>query len=454
MNDENSAAVSVAGSSSSPDAEEFSPRVTRYALLMLTLAYAFNFIDRQILVILQVPIKEEMGLMDWQLGLLSGFAFALIYVTAGIPIAYWADRGNRRNIIAIAITVWSGMTALSGMAGNFGQLLAARVGVGLGEAGGSPPAHAMISDYYPPDKRASALGVYSAGLHFGIMLGFLLGAAIEVALGWRAAFMAVGIPGVVFAVIFFFTVKEPQRGRWDSAEAANYRPTLGETLRTLVGIRSFWLISLACGLTAFGGYGVGNFLPVFMNRSHGFEGMELGLLMSLGGGGAGLAGTLIGGRLADRFGKVERRWALAVPAVAGLIALPMMFPFLLSENMLVVVPLIVVVTMLTNTYLGPCLATVHALVPPAMRALTSAILFFILNLIGLGMGPLVAGLLSDEFTATYGADGLRYALLVVGCISATGLIPFFFAIRSLPKDFERSERLLEESHNRASGHAA
>ena len=232
---------------------ELSAGVTRYALGMLTIAYAFNFIDRQILVILQQSIKDEMGLMDWQLGLLSGFAFALVYVTAGIPIAYWADRGNRRNIIAIAVTVWSGMTALSGFAQNFGQLLMARVGVGLGEAGGSPPAHAMISDYFPPERRASALGFYSAGLHFGIVLGFLIGAVIEEILGWRAAFMAVGLPGVVFALVFFFTVKEPERGRFDGADAASYKPTLGETFRVLVEFRSFWCIAVGCGLTAFGG---------------------------------------------------------------------------------------------------------------------------------------------------------------------------------------------------------
>jgi len=425
---------------------ELSAGATRYALGMLTLAYAFNFIDRQILVILQVPIKEEMGLMDWQLGLLSGFAFALIYVTAGIPIAYWADRGNRRNIIALAVTVWSGMTALSGMATNFSQLLLARVGVGLGEAGGSPPAHAMISDYFPPERRASALGFYSAGLHFGIMLGFVLGAFIEEALGWRAAFMAVGIPGVLFAAIFFMTVKEPERGRWDSAGASDYKPSLGETFSFLAKVRSFWLISVGCGLTAFGGYGVGNFLPVFMNRSHGVEGIELGLIMAIGGGGAGLAGTLLGGRLADHLGLRDRRWYLGVPMAAGLIALPILFPFLLSGQTTLVIALMVIVTMLTNTYLGPCLATCHGLVPPAMRALTSAILFFILNLIGLGMGPLTAGLLSDYFTQSYGDDGLRYALVVIGCIAALGVIPFLLAIRSLPGDLARAEAQVEAAN--------
>lgn len=425
--------------SASPDPGEFSPRVTRYALGMMTLAYAFNFIDRQILVILQEPIKREMGLMDWQLGLLSGFAFALVYVTAGIPIAYWADRGNRKNIISLAVAVWSGMTALSGFAQNYLQLLLARIGVGLGEAGGSPPAHAMISDYYAPSERAGALGFYSAGLHFGIVLGFLLGGFIEEAFGWRAAFMAVGVPGVIFAAVFFSTVKEPRRGRWDSARAAEYTPSLGETVEVLKRFPSFWLIAIACGLTAFGGYGVGNFLPVYLTRSHGLEGSELGVLMAFGGGAAGMVGTLFGGRLADRLGLGEARWYLWLPAIASTLALPLVFPMLLSDSTVLAAGTMVLVTALTNTYLGPSLATCHALVPPAMRALTSAILFFVLNLIGLGGGPLVAGLLSDHFHDEHGPDGLRYALIIVAMISALGVAFFLLAARRLPTDLARRE---------------
>lgn len=421
---------------------KISQRATRYALGMLTIAYAFNFIDRQILVIIQEPIKLEMGLADWQLGLLSGFAFALIYVTAGIPIAYWADRGNRRNIIALAVTVWSGMTALSGLANNFGQLLMARVGVGLGEAGGSPPAHAMISDFYPPEKRASAFAIYSAGLHFGIVLGFLLGAFINEWLGWRAAFMVVGLPGVLFALVFYFTVREPERGRWESSAAAAYQPTVGETFRVLVQFRSFWLIAAGCGLTAFAGYGNGNFTPSFLIRSHGMEGAELGILMAFGGGGGGLIGTLLGGRLADRLGKQDQRWNLWIPAIAGLLALPLAFPYLLSDDLRIVVPLLVIVSILINTYLGPCLAMCHALVPPAMRALTSAILFFVLNLIGLGMGPLTAGLLSDYFTASYGDDGLRYAMIVVAMIASLGVVMFVLAARALPGDLARRDEIV------------
>jgi MFS family permease len=416
---------------------------SRYALIMLTIAYMFNFIDRQILVILQEPIKADMGLSDAQLGLLSGFAFAIFYVTAGLPIAYWADRGNRRNIVALAITIWSAMTALSGFAGSYVQLLLARIGVGVGEAGGSPPAHSMISDYFAPEVRARAFSTYSMGLHFGILLGFIGGGFIEQTFGWRAAFLVVGLPGVAFAALFRLTVKEPPRGRWETAAQAEYVPTLGDTFRLLARYRSFWYISVGAGLTAFVGYGNGNFTPSFLIRSHGFEVSEVGVTLAFLGGGGGMVGTLLGGYLADRFGKDDKRWYLWIPAIAGAIAVPLGFPYLLLDNLYVVLPLLFVVTIAINTYLGPSLAIVHTLVPPAMRALSSAILFLVLNLIGLGLGPLTAGVLSDYFTASYGDDGLRYAMLVVGLIGALGILMFVLGARSLRADLEAQDRLAE-----------
>lgn len=414
--------------------KEIAPRARRYALGMLTLAYALNFIDRQILVIIQGPIQEEMGLSFTQLGLLSGPAFAAVYVTAGIPIAYWADRGSRRNIIALAVTVWSGMTAVSGLAQNYLQLLLARLGVGIGEAGGSPPAHSMISDYYPPEKRATALAIYSSGLHAGIFFGFVIGGVISEYFGWRAAFMVVGFPGVIFALVFFLTVEEPERGHWESPEIATYQPTLSETLTLLLRYRSFWYISLGAGFTAFAGYGNGNFMPLFLERTHGISGVELGVLLAFGGGGGGLLGTLLGGRFSDALGTRDPRWYLWVPAIAACLALPLSLPYLLLDDVRIVIPLLVLVTILINTYLGPCLAITHSLVPPAMRALTSAVLFFILNLVGLGLGPLVAGIMSDYFTPIYGDDGLRYAMLVVAAISSLGILMFFLAAKNLPRD--------------------
>lgn len=428
--------------SSDPAAPSVSPatsgKTATFALVMLTIVYAFNFIDRQILVILQEPIKNDMGLSDTQLGLLSGFSFALVYITAGIPIAYWADRTNRRNIIAAALALWSGMTALSGLAQNFSQLLLARIGVGIGEAGGSPPAHSMISDYYPPEKRGTALAIYSTGVHLGILLGFLLGGFVAEAFGWRVAFMMVGIPGVLFAVLFLFTVKEPRRGRWESAEVAAYKPSLGETVNTLKSYRSFWYICAGTGLTAFAGYGSGNFAPSFLVRSHGLSMAEVGIVLAAFGGGGGLIGTFLGGYMADRLGVKDKRWYVWVPLIGGLLSVPLGFPYLLLESTTLAIAFMFMVSVSVNTYLGPSLAICHSLVPPAMRALTSAILFFILNMIGLGMGPLTAGLLSDYFTGIYGADGLRYAMLVVGLLSSPAILMFYLASKHLPADLARN----------------
>ena len=421
---------------------EFDKKAARYALIMLTVAYAFNFIDRQILVILQEDIKSEMLLSDTQLGLLSGLAFAAIYVTAGIPIAYLADRVNRRNVITAAVTVWSGLTAVSGLTQNFAQLFLARVGVGIGEAGGSPPAHAMISDYYPPSERATALSVYSTGVHIGVFVGFLAGGVLSQMLGWRMAFMAVGLPGVLFALVFFLTVAEPERGRWESSDQAGYQPTLRDTLHVLGQYRSFWYLAAGCGLTAFAGYGNGNFGPSFLRRIHELDPATVGALAAVFGGGGGLIGTLGGGFFADRLGVSDRRWYVWVPMIAGFLALPLSVPYLLADSTAVAIGFMFLTTVLINTYLGPCIAIAHELVPPSMRALTSALLFFVLNLIGLGCGPLTAGLLSDSFTASHGDEGLRYAMLVVAAIASLGVLMFYLAARNLPADLARRDRLV------------
>jgi len=431
-----SAATPSGNSSNQPS--DIPRNLTTYALVMLTIVYAFNFIDRQILVILQESIKADMDLSDAQLGVLSGFSFALVYITAGIPIAYWADRGNRRNIITLALTTWSGMTALSGLAQNYGQLLMARIGVGIGEAGGSPPAHAMISDFYPPEKRATALAVYSTGVHVGVLAGFLLGGFISQWLGWRAAFMAVGIPGVMFACLFYFTVREPQRGRWESQDVAQYKPSLGETLRVLSSLRSFWFIAAGTGFAAFVGYGTGNFAPSYLIRTHGFSVAEVGVVLAVFGGIPGILGTFLGGFIADRLGKRDVRWYAWGPAVAGFLAFPLGLPYLLGSDTVMVIGFMSLATLMINTYLGPCLAVSHSLVPPAMRALTSAVLFFVLNLIGLGMGPLTAGVLSDYLTGIYGTDGLRYAMLIVGLIGTLSIPMFLLAGKHLKADLAKS----------------
>ncbi|WP_439134084.1 spinster family MFS transporter [Pseudomaricurvus sp.] len=424
----------------------YSPAYRRYVLVILTLVYAFNFIDRQILVILQESIKADMGLSDTQLGLLTGFAFAIFYVSVGIPIARWADVGNRRNIVSLAITIWSGMTALSGATHNFYQLLLARIGVGIGEAGGSPPAHSMISDYYPPEKRGTALSFYSTGVYFGILMGFLLGGWINHTFGWRWAFFVVGVPGILVALLVRFTIKEPVRGQSDpdnikAQHEKSEKPNFKQTMATLWELRSFRFFSFAAGLAAFTSYGVGNFLPSFLMRSHDYDSLQAGTALALISGIGGMIGTYLGGYLADKFGAKDQRWYLWICAIPVFISFPLMLGTLFYPDSGIILAFLFVSTMTGAFYLGPTIAITHSLLPPMMRAMGSAVLFFILNLIGLGLGPLCAGMLSDFLAPTLGTDSLRYALAItasIGIISAAG---FTIAAARLPSDLKRQSDL-------------
>jgi len=402
-----------------------------YVLGMLTLVYVFNFIDRQLLIILQESIKKDLHLSDTQLGLLSGFTFAIFYVTVGIPIARLADKGNRRNIVGVSLALWSLMTALSGLAKNFVQLLFARIGVGVGEAGGSPPAHAMISDYFPPEKRSTALSIYSAGLYIGILIGFLMGGWLNQELGWRTAFFVLGIPGLLFSLLFYLTVKEPKRGATDSkAETQTY--SMGEVLKRLYATKAFVILAFASGLHVFCLYGIVNWAPSFLSRLHGMTssriGLSLGLIFGLGGG----LGTFVGGYLTDHFGKKNRRFYLVIPAyaivlsiffVAGALFLRADTPSLLCFGC---------ATFLHSMYLGPAIAVSHSLVPAPMRALTSAVLFLVLNLIGLGFGPLVVGLISDALKPGFGPESLRWAMSITLVVSIASSLLFFRAAQKLP----------------------
>lgn len=419
---------------------DYSNGYRRYVLMMLTLVYAFNFIDRQILVILQEPIKADMGLSDTQLGLLSGFTFALVYVVAGIPIAYWADRGNRRNIVAISLTVWSGMTAASGYAQNYFQLLLARVGVGLGEAGGSPPAHSMISDYYPPEQRGTALSIYSTGIYIGILLGFMLGGVIAEAFGWRIAFVVVGLPGILLAIVLRLTVKEPVRGRWDGMvndEEEQKKPSFKETFNKLRHTSTFFYIALGSALISYVSYGNGNFFPSFLSRYHDMGLAEIGFTLSLVSGLSGMVGTFLGGYLGDRYGKIDKRWYLWIPVIGGLISFPIGMFTLLGDNTFLILAASGLSTLLGTLYLGPCIAMAHLLVPPSMRALTSAILFFVLNMIGLGLGPFITGLTSDLLQASYGEDSLRYSMVITAFVALLGLFCLYMGGKRLPLDLEK-----------------
>jgi MFS family permease len=334
----------------------------------------------------------------------------MFYVSAGIPIARWADRGNRKNIVSLAIGIWSLMTAVSGLAQNYLQLFLARVGVGIGEAGGSPPSHSIISDIFPAEKRATAISIYSTGVNVGILFGFLLGGWLNEFFGWRVAFAVVGLPGLLIALVIRYTIKEPIRGLSDGKKVEEV-PPLGEVLGLLWSRSSFRHIALGAGLNAFAAYGTVNWQGSFFIRLHGMSTGELGTWLALSSGFLGAVGILAGGMLADKLAPRDKRWYVWIPAIVGFIGVPFFVAVFTIESTYAALILSCIPGTLINVYLGNSIATSHALVGARMRAMASAILFFILNLIGLGLGPLFIGLLSDYLAPTLGVESLRYAMV-------------------------------------------
>jgi len=414
--------------------------VRRYALSLLVVAYTLNFIDRQILAILLPAIKIEFGVQDWVLGFLAGSAFALFYATLGVPLALLADRWNRRNLIAVALAVWSGMTALSGTASSIVQLAIARVGVGVGEAGFSPSAHSMISDYYPPKERSSAMGIFSTGISIGIMIAYLAGGWVVQNIGWREAFLIVGLPGLLLALVFRMTVREPARGMSEGRVDSRDRPRIGEVARYLLQRRSFLHMAVGSGMASFGGYAVASFFPSFLVRSHGMDpamiGVYLGLIIGIGGG-IGYAG---GGYLADYLGRRSHRSALIGVAVCGMIGWCFNFPVFLSNNVGLALTLFVVPVVLTNAYLATTFAQTQSLVGLRMRGVAAALLLFILNIIGLGLGPQVTGILSDVYAGSFGAESMRYSLLtVVTIVGPWSAFHYVMASRSIEADLAAAQ---------------
>jgi MFS family permease len=383
-----------------------------YVLLLLMVVYIFNFIDRQILVILQESIKAELDLSDKQLGLLSGFTFAIFYVVCGIPIARWADRYNRVNIVSISLAVWSGMTALSGLAGSYVYLLAARIGVGVGEAGASPPSHSIISDYFPHEERGRALSVYSMGIYIGILVGFLAGGWINQYFGWRMAFFVVGAPGLFLAIILKLTLREPLRGQMDDGDHSNVPEShLRDDLKRLWALRSFRYAAIGAGFNAFLGYGSLNFMPSFAIRLYDVPVGVVGTWLALIAGLAGAAGVYAGGHLSDHLGKRDSRWSYWVPGFSTLAAGILLVPMMLSSEQYVMWGIYILIAVCQSMFLGPTIAMAHALVGPRYRALSSSVLFFVLNIIGLGLGPLTVGAVSDALAPTLGIESIRWAIL-------------------------------------------
>jgi MFS family permease len=393
--------------------QSFSPSYRLYVLGLLTLVYVFNFLDRQLLVILQEPIKAELGLSDTQLGLLSGLAFAAVYATFALPIAQLAERWNRRSLISISLAVWSGITALTGLVSNFTQLLFARAAVGIGEAGASPASHSIISDIFPLNRRASALAFYSAGINVGILAGFLIGGWINEFFGWRVAFMVAGAPGILLAIILRFTVAEPAKGQAQGIRATGQTPRFLDTAKGLWGKVTFRHLAWAGTLQTVMNFGIVNWMPSFMIRVHGMSTGEVGTWLALSIGAAGALGTFGGGLLADRLAERDRRYYQWVPAASAAVMVPLMCVVLLLADSTFAMLVFMIPACLMSMCMGPLLASTHALADIRSKAVASAILFFITNLIGVGLGPLTVGVVSDYLEPSYGNESLRWALLSV-----------------------------------------
>jgi MFS family permease len=381
----------------------------RYALGLLLVIYTLNFLDRQILNILMEDIKAEFHLLDWQLGLLGGLAFAALYTTMGIPIARLAERSNRPLIISASVAAWSVFTALCGAAANFWQLLLYRVGVGLGEAGCSPPAHSLISDYVPKEMRASAIAFYSIGTPLGTVAGLIIGGYMVDHFDWRTAFLVAGAPGLLVALIAAFTLVEPRKKlKADlKARAELGGPTFIDALKILKSKKTFWLIAFAASIKAFIGYGHAPFSISFFLREHGPEikaiaaSLEmgertfLGLALSGAGGVAGIIGAWFGGWISDKLGKKDIRAYVLVPAVASVITVPIYILGVSVDAVMAAIIILAVPAFLGTLWYGPVYASAQSLVPLHTRATAAAVILFTINLIGLGLGPLAVGLISD-----------------------------------------------------------
>lgn len=388
-----------------------SPRDDRAGLVlaMLLIVYVFNFLDRMLLSILAAPIQADLGLSDGQMGLLGGLAFAALYSTLAVPLASLADRTGRTRVIAWSLAAWSAFTALCGLATSFWHLFLARLGVGVGEAGGVAPSHAVIGEWFAPERRATALAIYSLGIPLGSAFGLLAGGYIAQEIDWRVAFIVIGLAGLVFAPLFRMMVADRPAGKPVAISGA--APTLGATFRLLAGKPSFWLLSFGAAAGSTIGYGISFWLPSFVQRSLSLGLFDTALFVSgllLTG---GVAGVLAGGRLADRLGRADRAWYAWLPAIAYAASAPLWAAGVSSGNLALAFLLMLAPQGLSYVWLGPVLTAVQHLVEPAARAMASALFLLINNLIGLAAGIYALGAMSDALALQFGEQSLRMAIL-------------------------------------------
>lgn len=413
-------------------ASEISPGARQVTLFLLTATYFFSYMDRQILAILLEDIKADLLLSDTQLGLLSGFAFAIFYATLGIPVAALADRMNRVNIISIALALWSGMTAACGLAQNFVHLLLARIGVGIGEAGSSPPSHSIIADMYPAEKRALALSIYSLGVTLGAAAGQIFGGNLTYFFDWRTAFIAIGLPGVVLAVIVKLFATEPARRAEPGAVETDEQPSVWDGLRTILSNRAaMWLVT-AVTITSMIGYALTGWTPAYLIRIYDLSTLQIGNivapLLAIAGVASGLGSGWLANRLSEKYGMHAQSMMVAV---LKSIALPFLLAFYLVDSAWLAVGAYFFALFFQSCYLGPTFAMIQTLAPVKMRAVWAAVTLLIINLIGLGIGPTMVGVISDLLAPQFGDQSLRYALLVIASFTPLAIFAYWRAAVAL-----------------------
>jgi predicted MFS family arabinose efflux permease len=407
------------------------PGYPRLVLAMLLIVYTFNFLDRQILGILAAPIKADLGLTDAEFGAVGGLAFALLYSVLGVPLALLADRTTRSGVITGALVVWSGFTALCGLATGFWSLFWCRLGVGIGEAGGSAPSYALIADYFPPERRARALAIYSLGVPIGLSAGVVLGAYIAALIEWRTAFLVVGLAGIVVAPFFAWLVRD--RPRPAVSGAPRVSPLAAFPI--LARKPAFWLLGIGAGCSSLTGYGLALWTPSVLMRSFHFSlietGQFMGSLVFVG----GTLGVFMGGWLADRLGTAEHGWYARLPAIAWTITVPTFALGYWLDMPALAWVLLLIPNALNILWLGPVTTAVQHLVPRELRATASGSFLFLNNLLGLGVGPLLMGSLSDYLKASYGIESLRYAAIFCLGFYAVAAVLAFVAIKPLRRDW-------------------
>jgi len=436
---------SVSPTTSTPAASEFrvSRAYLRYVIALIWVVMLLRFVDLQIVAVLLESIRREFEVSDTLLGFMTGSAFAIFYGTLSVPVAWLADRYNRRNIIAAAVALWSAMTALCGLAGSFTALFFARMCVGVGEAGGQPPAYSLVSDYVPPEKRSSVFAILNSAVPFGVFCGFIIGGWVSQHHGWRAAFMVVGLPGVLVALLIWLTVREPPRGYSENRTNVATVP-LGETLGYLWRTRSYRHLVLATTIFTLGAIGSGIWIPSFFVRVHGMANADVAIWLAFIYGGGGVLGAMLGGFLADRLvaRHDDKRWYAWLSGIAAAAILPFSFFVYLWPDPITALLVHIGTTILMHSWMGPAYGTVQSLAGVTRRAMAAAINGFAVNLLALGLGPLIVGAASDYFNARYGENSLRYSILtvVVVCYSWAAM-HFLLASRTLRQDLAAAEAL-------------